>query len=217
MGGVHNLNRYLREYGMASVTCEEGPSTLAAPPVSFSAAAPSFVRPSNEALEVGSNICDSWTGHHHQAQERRRPAGRQRSWSAVLRESGVIFAAKVVWASTWSVWGMAVGILGLLTGGGVRRRGPILEFWGGMLPLFLKYFPFIAGSPVATFGHVVVGRSERYLDACRPHQLVHVKQYERWGPLFVPTYLTLGLAMWCCGKRPYYDNPFEREAFQQSW
>jgi hypothetical protein len=42
--------------------------------------------------------------------------------------------------------------------------------------------------------------------------MVHVQQYERWGPLFVPTYLTLWFFLWCYGKRPYYDNPFERQA-----
>jgi hypothetical protein len=202
---------------MASVTLEEEHSALAAPPDSYSAAAASFDRPTSGALQAGNDIGDDWTAQCCEPIGRGRPALRNRSWSASLRESGVIFAAKVLWASTWSIWGLAIGILGLLTGGRVRRRGPILEFWGGFLPLFLKYFPFIAGSPVATFGHVVLGRNERYLDACRPHQLVHVKQYERWGPLFVPTYLTLGLAMWCCGKRPYYDNPFEREAFQETW
>lgn len=124
--------------------------------------------------------------------------------------------AKVVWAGPWSLWGLVVGLIGIFTGGKVRRKGKILEFWGGFLPLFLKYFPVVAGSPVATFGHVVLGRSERHLEACRPHQLVHVRQYETWGPLFVPTYLMWGVALWCSGKRPYYDNPFERQAYDEA-
>jgi len=127
--------------------------------------------------------------------------------------SGVISLVKILWAAPWSLCGAGVGVLGLLTGGGVRRSGRIVEFWGGLLPLFLSYFPFIAGSPVATFGHVVLGRSKRHLDACRSHQMIHVRQYECWGPLFVPTYLILWFVLWCCGKHPYYDNPFEREAY----
>ena len=91
-----------------------------------------------------------------------------------------------------------------------------MEFWGGFLPLFLRCLPFVAGSPVATFGHVMLGRSKRHLDACRPHQLVHVKQYERWGPLFVPTYLTWWFVLRCYGRHPYYDNPFERQAYDQT-
>ncbi len=130
--------------------------------------------------------------------------------------SRLISLAKILWVGPWSLWGLVIGGAGLLAGVGVRRRGRVLEFWGGPLPLFLKYFPFVAGSPVATFGHVILGRSERYLDACRPHQMVHVKQYERWGPLFVPAYLTCWCVLWCCGKRPYHDNPFEREAYGQT-
>jgi hypothetical protein len=130
--------------------------------------------------------------------------------------SAVFFFCKVLWASPWSLWGLSIGVMGLLTGGGVQRSGRILEFWGGILPLFLKHFPFIAGSPVATFGHVVLGRCPRHLDACRPHQLIHVKQYEQWGPLFVPTYIMCWIVLWCVGKRPYYDNPFEREAFDKT-
>lgn len=126
------------------------------------------------------------------------------------------FVVKVLWASPWTLWGLFIGLTAILTGGRVRRSGKILEFWGGWLPWFLKYFPVVAGSPVATFGHVVLGRSERYLEACRPHQLVHVRQYEHWGPLFVPTYLICGAALWICGKRPYYDNPFERQAYAET-
>jgi hypothetical protein len=123
-------------------------------------------------------------------------------------------AIKILWAAPWSLWGLGIGGAGLLTGGRVQRSGRILEFWGGFLPLFLKYFPVVAGSPVATFGHVVVGRSQRHLEACRPHQMIHVRQYERWGPLFVPVYLILSALAWCCRKHPYYDNPFERQAFE---
>ena len=128
----------------------------------------------------------------------------------------VLFLAKIVWAAPWSLCGLGIGGVGLLTGGGVQRSGRILEFWGGFLPLFLKHCPFVAGSPVATFGHVVLGRSERHLDACRPHQLVHVKQYEFWGPLFVPAYLTWWYVRRYQGKHPYYDNPFERQAFDET-
>jgi hypothetical protein len=133
--------------------------------------------------------------------------------SLLVVKDGMIVVSKVLWASPWSIWALALGIVGLLTGGRVQWSGEILEFWGGFLPLFLKYFPFVAGSPVATFGHVVLGRSKRHLEACRPHQLIHVKQYERWGPLFVPAYVTFWVVLWFRGKHPYYDNPFEREAY----
>ena len=39
-----------------------------------------------------------------------------------------------------------------------------------------------------------------------------MRQYERWGPLFIPLYL--GASAWALasGREPYWDNPFEREA-----
>lgn len=125
-------------------------------------------------------------------------------------------ALKILWAAPWSLFGLAIGVVGLMSGGRARRQGRMLEIWGGCLPSILRVFPFYSGSPVATFGHVVLGRTDRHLDACREHQLIHVRQYERWGVLFVPAYLACWVAMWLRGKRPYYDNPFEQQAFSES-
>lgn len=133
-----------------------------------------------------------------------------------LRQGMVHRGLTLLWAAPWSLLGLLIGAVGLLSGGHVQRKGRILEFSGGCLPIILHVFPFYFGSPVATFGQVVLGRSDRYLNACRKHQLVHVRQYERWGLLFIPAYLTCSAALWFWGKRPYYDNPFERSAFLQS-
>ena len=48
------------------------------------------------------------------------------------------------------------------------------------------------------------------------HERVHVLQYERWGPLFIPLYLPMSLLMYAKGLDPYLDNCFEREAFEKS-
>jgi hypothetical protein len=130
--------------------------------------------------------------------------------------SRVLCLLKIIWAAPWSLFGLGIGVLGLISGGRIRRKGRILEIWGGCLPKILRVFPFYSGSPVATFGHVVLGRTDCYLDACREHQMVHVRQYERWGVLFVPAYLICWLVLLFWGKRPYYDNPFEQQAFNES-
>jgi len=39
-----------------------------------------------------------------------------------------------------------------------------------------------------------------------------VDQYQRWGLLFVPMYLGVGLLLKLQRKDPYWDNPFEIEA-----
>ena len=121
----------------------------------------------------------------------------------------------VVWASPASLFGLANGLLGLATGGRVRRRGRVLEFYGGWVTLFMKVFPLVAGASAVTFGHTILGRSGPTLDDCREHEMVHVRQYERWGPLFIPAYLACWLALWIGRKNPYFDNPFEKEAFEK--
>jgi hypothetical protein len=62
-----------------------------------------------------------------------------------------------------------------------------------------------------TFGHVVlcVDRADDQLIA---HELVHVRQYERWGPLFVPAYIAASGAAKARGGRAYADNHFEMAA-----
>ena len=117
----------------------------------------------------------------------------------------------LLWALPWTALGLLVGLAGLATGGGARRRGPVVEFFGGTVAWLLRHSP---GQPGAmTLGHVVLGRTADVLDAVRDHELVHVRQYERWGPLFVPVYLLCSLGLWLAGKDPYRDNPFERQAY----
>jgi hypothetical protein len=117
----------------------------------------------------------------------------------------------IAWASPWSSLGLAVGLLGLATGGGGRRGPGIFEFHGGAVCWLLECIPGHAFA--MTFGHVVLGRTAAALDLAQPHELVHVRQYERWGPLFVPAYLACSARLWLAGKDWYRDNPFEREAY----
>lgn len=119
----------------------------------------------------------------------------------------------ILWASPWTLLGVTLGILGLLTGGGVQRAGRVLEFHGGILAWLLRKAPIIGGASAITFGHTVLARTAADLDRTRPHELIHVAQYERWGPLFVPAYLACSAWMWLRGRNPYYDNPFEQEAY----
>jgi hypothetical protein len=128
----------------------------------------------------------------------------------------IALAAAVVWASPWTLFGLANGLLALASGGRVRRVGRVLEFSGGWATFFLKTFPLVAGASAVTFGHAILGRSPEVLDHARPHELVHVRQYERWGPLFVPAYLFWWVFLWLRKKNPYFDNPFEREAFDKA-
>ena len=66
-----------------------------------------------------------------------------------------------------------------------------------------------------TLGHTVFGQTDAALDVTHDHERVHVRQFERWGPLMGPAYLGCSLVLWLMGRRPYRDNPFERQAFEQ--
>ncbi len=123
--------------------------------------------------------------------------------------------AAYVWASPWTLLGLLAGSIGLATGGRVRRRGRVTEFYGGAIPWLLSWMPGGEFVSAMTLGHVILGRTDAALDACRAHEMVHVRQYERWGPLFVPAYVLVSLALWLAGKDAYRENPFERQAFDE--
>ncbi len=124
-------------------------------------------------------------------------------------------ALAILWASPWTLLGLSLGVLGLATGGKAQRVGRVIEFHGGVLPRLLARAPFVAGAAAITFGHTVLGRTPHDLEFCRSHELVHVRQYERWGPFFIPAYLLFGVALMLCRKHAYWDNPFEREAYEK--
>ena len=67
--------------------------------------------------------------------------------------------------------------------------------------------------PSTTLGQTVLGQTDAALDISRDHEMVHVRQFERWGPLMGPAYLCCSLVLWLMHRRPYRDNPFERQAF----
>lgn len=88
-----------------------------------------------------------------------------------------------------------------------------MEFHGGWLIPLLKRAPISGGATAITLGHTVLARSIADLERTREHELVHVRQYEIWGPLFIPAYFLASGYLWLRGYDAYLDNPFERQAF----
>lgn len=121
----------------------------------------------------------------------------------------------ILWASPWTLFGLVIGVLTLGIGGRIQRTGRVVEFWGRGPAFFLRTFPLVRGAQAVTFGHTVLARDFSSLERSRLHELVHVRQYERWGVLFVPAYLFWWCFLWLAGRNPYLDNPFEREAFDE--
>lgn len=113
-----------------------------------------------------------------------------------------------LWPLPYTLGGITIG---LLLAGRFRQIDGVVEIHGPLIAALLARFPI---TPMAvTIGHVVFGRSELALNITRDHERVHVRQYQRWGPAFVPAYLGASAVLYLRGRDPYRDNPFEVEAY----
>lgn len=127
---------------------------------------------------------------------------------AIRRVVGVL---RYAWASPTTALGLLLAGLAICTGGRVRRVDGVLEVHGGGVRRLLEEaVPIPGGADAMTLGHVVVGRTAASLARTRAHERAHVRQCERWGPLFVPAYLAAGAWAALRGRHPYRDNAFER-------
>jgi hypothetical protein len=119
---------------------------------------------------------------------------------------------RYLWASPTTVLGLALALMALHRGR-VLAVGGVLEVSGPLVRWALRHLvPLRGGALAITLGHVVLGRDARALDETRAHERVHVRQYERWGPLFVPAYVAASIWAVVRGGHFYFDNVFEREA-----
>ncbi len=100
----------------------------------------------------------------------------------------------------------------ILSGGAVVVAAGVIEAEGAITSFLLSRLHIDA----IAIGHVVFGRNRDSLIRCRSHERVHVRQYERWGPLFPFLYLLSSAAALVRGLDPYRDNRFEQEAFRAS-
>lgn len=122
--------------------------------------------------------------------------------------------AAYLWASPNTLVGLAWVLLAQFTGGGASIHTGVIEAHGGWLKPILQRLPFVRnGASAITIGHVVLAQTQDALHVTRTHERVHVRQYERWGPLFTPAYVLAGVVQWARGNDPYRDNPFEVEAY----
>ncbi len=120
------------------------------------------------------------------------------------------------WASPNTLLGMIAGGAMLCFGARARRVQGCVEFSGGLAGSFIKSPAIACPYRAVTLGHVILATDATSLDCAREHEQVHVRQYERWGPFFLPAYLVSSVWQLLCGRRCYRDNYFERQAFDQS-
>lgn len=119
---------------------------------------------------------------------------------------------RYVWAAPATALGLVFALLAL-RGGRIALVDGVVEAHGPLVRWALTHLTVVSGGVVAiTFGHVVLGHDDDTLEWSRIHERVHVGQYERWGPFFLPAYVAASL--WACvrGGHFYLDNVFERAA-----
>jgi hypothetical protein len=122
-----------------------------------------------------------------------------------------------LWVAPGSLVGLCAAAVAVCRGGKCRIVDGVLEVAGGGVTQILSRFSAVPGAISAiTLGHVVIGATAFDLERTRTHERVHVRQYERWGPLFIPAYLLASAWIGLRGGSPYFDNPFEVEAYAVS-
>jgi hypothetical protein len=122
-------------------------------------------------------------------------------------------ALKYLWASPYSALGLLAGAAAVVAGAHGRVHAGTLEFAGGALGTLLGRLPPPLAFSAVTLGHVILAVDAPALAALRRHEQVHVRQYERWGPFFLPAYFASSLFQLARGRNPYRENHFEREAY----
>lgn len=110
-------------------------------------------------------------------------------------------------AYLWASPNTLIGFLLALGGRDWRWRHGVLEVSGA-------WFPHLCGRHVeaVTLGHVILARNAAVLARWREHERRHVRQYECYGPLFLPVYFALAAYTRLRGRHPYRDHPLERQA-----
>ena len=131
-------------------------------------------------------------------------APRTSTWLTVLR---------YLWVLPATLMGLVAVGLTALSGGRVQIYAGVIEAWGGFATWLFR--SAIRHGCAMTIGHVIIALDEYSVGRYRCHEHVHVQQYERWGPFFIPLYFASSLFAWVEGKHVYHDNVFEREAYQR--
>jgi hypothetical protein len=119
---------------------------------------------------------------------------------------------RYLWAAPCSIVGLVFVGFAVFFGAKAQVREGTLQVTGGRLATSISRLPTRLRILAFTNGHVIFAISQGAMDTYRAHELVHVRQYERWGPLFPILYLGSSLVQRWKGRDPYFSNRFEREA-----
>ena len=134
---------------------------------------------------------------------KRRLARRPLSWITTL--------LGVLWAAPVTAFGILLALPVVLSRGQMQIvRGPTLAVLvrGPVADTMLRRHPFGVMNAMA-IGHVVIAMHDGLSARVLVHELAHVRQAERWGPLFPFAYLASSAWAALRGKDAYWHNRFE--------
>ncbi len=120
-----------------------------------------------------------------------------------------------LWVLPNTLLGLMYALVGILTGGKASIKDGVLEVYGGLLGGLL-WLPCPGYVPAMCLGHVILSASGDTLDLWRDHERVHVRQYEKYGPFFIPYYFYDSFLCVINSIDPYEFNRFEMEAYLES-
>lgn len=113
------------------------------------------------------------------------------------------------------LWNAPNTLLGLIAGlGGVyawRREEQVCEVIDGWVIRRLSQWKL---ADAMTLGDVILYADLGMPFILREHELVHVRQFRAWGPLFLPAYLTESLYQQIRTGDGYRRNRFEAAAYR---
>jgi hypothetical protein len=115
-----------------------------------------------------------------------------------------------LWTLPTSALALPLIVINAITGGSTHLHEGVVEIHGRSVRRFLSSRAFRAAA--LTLGHVVLNVDDTARLLYRSHEFVHVRQAEKWGPLFVPLYLGLMVRTWRKTGRGYWNHPWEVEA-----
>lgn len=119
-----------------------------------------------------------------------------------------------LWVAPWTSVGLLIGLI--CRPDGVEyamHRGTIGIFGPGVARL-LRKVPIVGGARAMTLGHSILAVDREAWHQTFTHEWIHVRQYQWFGPLFVPAYFIESAWQWFRGRAPYMDNRFERQAYK---
>lgn len=121
--------------------------------------------------------------------------------------SEIVIWALYLWAAPYTLIGI---VFGLVFVGRPRRVGRVLIIVGRSDRARRSAPRLVA----LTLGHAIIANAEMPARILA-HELVHVEQFERWGPFYVLAYVVGAIIGALRHGNPYIGNPLEEEAFRR--